>query len=208
MGSQEVRQEIDRLQQEVQALEADESDAEARLAARRAELDEYEGRLALTRRAIADHQERLADKREELKNAITAEARQLLEKTVERREQAATSVAEAVNVLLERFDGFERLSDETQNAWAAWASREGKLVAHRSEAVDSWPGALEDAWGRLSALVRNLNEQREQDLVEAAARSRRGFAIKDLPPHLQELARERRSGLLPPTKRTAKPSQR
>ena len=54
------------------------------------------------------------------------------------------------------------------------------------------PGLL-DAWQRLQELVRaSLQEQLEDELIEAAVRSPLGRAIDDLPEHLQEAARRRR----------------
>ena len=50
--------------------------------------------------------------------------------------------------------------------------------------------------GRLTRFVRGLlDEQLEDEILEAAARSTRAQAIEDLPPHLQEAARNRRREL-------------
>jgi predicted nucleic acid-binding Zn-ribbon protein len=197
MASDELRQEIDRLEQELATLEAAESDAASEVTMLTEELHEYEGRLALTRGALADYRQRLADRRAAMDGAIAAEARDAFEDALQRREQAAASVAEAVNVVLEREDDFERSSEVTRAAWTTWAGHDPKLAAERADAVDARPQILDEAWDRLSAKVRErLDEQLERDLVEAAALSPLGHAISDLPPHLQELARQkRRSGV-------------
>ena len=194
MGSDDLRQEIDRLQQEVATLEAAESEVASEVTMLSEELHEYEGRLALTRGALADFRQRLAERREELEDAIVDEARIAFEEAMQRREQAATSLAEAVNLVLERKDDFERLSEATRVAWTSWAAHDPKVTGERPAAIDARPTILDEAWDRLSTKVReNLDQELEQDLVEAAARSPLGHAIRDLPPHLQELARQRRS---------------
>jgi hypothetical protein len=59
------------------------------------------------------------------------------------------------------------------------------------------PEALQENWEQLIEHIRNdLGAELEQDLIEAAARSPFGDAIKDLPAYLRALATERRRALI------------
>jgi len=147
VDSDELRQVIDRLQQEVAALEAAERDGEAGVAALSAQLSEDEGRLTLTQRALADYRQRLADTSAELEQAITDEARQAFENMMARREQTAAAVAEAANLFLERQDDFERLSEEAREAWATWAAHDPNVARDRKAAIDARPEILDEAAG-------------------------------------------------------------
>jgi hypothetical protein len=59
------------------------------------------------------------------------------------------------------------------------------------------PQAFRESWDYLIERMRTeLGGQLERDLIDAAARSPSGNAIKDLPSHLRALATERRRALL------------
>ncbi len=59
------------------------------------------------------------------------------------------------------------------------------------------PVALAESWDRLVARIRTeLDQNLEEELLEAAARNPLAHAIDDLPAHLRAAARERRRTLL------------
>jgi hypothetical protein len=206
MRGDELREEIARLEHEVVALEATASEGDARLAALSDELEQQEGRVTLTRRALADHRARISERLDELQEVNVVEASQVFEGIMEERERAAMDIAESADGLLQRVEALERLNEAARAAWSEWAAlgagRGEGADRKRAAEIDLQPEVMHDAWARLSTKVRQtLDEQHERDLVEAAARSSGGLAIQDLPGHLQELARQRRSTLMAGRKR-------
>jgi hypothetical protein len=206
MRGDELREEIARLEHEVVALEATASEGDARLAALSDELEQQEGRVTLTRRALADHRARISERLDELQEVNVVEASQVFEGIMEERERAAMDIAESADGLLQRVEALERLNEAARAAWSEWAAlgagRGEDADRKRAAEIDLQPEVMHDAWARLSTKVRQtLDEQHERDLVEAAARSSGGLAIQDLPGHLQELARQRRSTLMAGRKR-------
>src|SRR5918995_566147 len=140
--------------------------------------------------------------REELEKHIAA---------VERDLEAMALQAKEAEDALERLKASEmeaagRLSiaaraiADLQEARAAIEHARNAAAAVGAELPKTSPGeppAFAEEWSRLEQLVRDeANLQLESDLVEAAANSSMGYAIKDLPAHLQQLARQRRRTLL------------
>jgi DNA repair exonuclease SbcCD ATPase subunit len=156
---------------------------------------EAAGTVALAERAISELEYRLAEEREELARCERLnEAEQRLAACVRERDAAATEVADAVAQLLTRLD--ELIAARETVAAADDAVR---MLAGRTAvpAAPAEPDALRESWDDLIERIHiELGGEFERDLIEAAARSPSGNAIKDLPSHLRVLATERRRALL------------
>jgi len=98
------------------------------------------------------------------------------------REEAAARLAEGISQVLAVFDVYQR-------AQKSFAVLQGRLDARDAEAE---PEHVTAAWERLvDAVQLRIKEQFEEELVEAASRSLKPSAIKELPAHLREAARQR-----------------
>ena len=203
MRGNELGREIESLEAEIATLQALEQEEDSAVAALSAEIVARQGRLSLTRRALADHEESVENKRAQLDEAMAEQARQVFEQVLQNRTKAEESVAEAAELLLKRLAALDGLREEARSAWAAAQVRAkavGKpLDAAAGAELEADPEAMGESWDRLSQEVRKrIDERFEDDLVEAAARSPMGNAIRDLPEHLRELARQRRLALMRP----------
>jgi predicted nucleic acid-binding Zn-ribbon protein len=197
----DLRREIEALEEEIAALQSVEHEEDSAVMALSAEIETRHGRLALTRRALADYQERMEEKRAGLDEAMAEDARLVLERTLQDREEAGKSVAEAAELLLARLGTLDGLQEAARSALVTAESRaravRKELVAPAAAEIEAGPEAMRESWERLCEEVRNrINEQFEDELVNAAARSPLGHAINELPGHLQELARQRQHALI------------
>jgi chromosome segregation ATPase len=175
---------------EVAATQAREAeDALERLKANEAEAT---GRLALASRAKADLEQRLAQLQGALREADRETAKQAFREAVATRDRCAEEAAEAIARALAAIAAVDDAHVAIEQS-----VHEGAMVgAELRHAPPGDPAVFAEEWSRLEQLVRQKSQlQLEQDLVEAAAASPMGHAIKDLPEHLQVLARERRLSL-------------
>jgi chromosome segregation ATPase len=198
----ELRREIEALEKEIAALQSVAHEEDSAVMALSAELDARRSRLSLTRRAIADHEERMEKIRAQIDEAVAEQARLDLERILQDREEAGKSVAEAAEMLLASLGALDTLQEAARTAWASADSR-AKAIGKELDApttaddVESVPEVMREPWDRLCKEVRKrINEEFEEELVAAAARSHLGYAINDLPVHLQELAKQRYRALL------------
>jgi chromosome segregation ATPase len=199
VGSEEISRDVQALEQEIATLLGAEQEAVAAIAALEAALKERRDGLMEGRQAIADAQAHIEQKRTELERAIAREARESFEEVMRERDAAAASLADAIELLLERFAELDRSQDAARAAWPH---------AHAADAVDrisqtqmprelEVPEVMREPWERLCREIRDrIGEQFEDELVDAASRSPLGSAVDDLPVHLRELARQRRRALL------------
>jgi predicted nucleic acid-binding Zn-ribbon protein len=197
----DLRREIEALDEEIAALQSLEQEEDSAVTALRAEIEARNGRLSLTRRALADYEERMQEKRGALDEAMAEEARLVLDQVLQDREVAGTSVAEATELLLARLAALDGLQEAARSALETAESRAravGKgLDAPAAAEIEAVPEAMAASWARLCKEVRRrISEEFEDDLVNAAAQSPLGHAINELPGHLQELARQRHRALM------------
>jgi predicted nucleic acid-binding Zn-ribbon protein len=197
----DLRREIDALEEEIAALQSVEQEEDSAVLALSAEIETRHGRLALTRQALADYHERMKEKRAGLDEAMAEDARVVLERTLQDREEAGKSVAEAAELLLTRLRALDGLQEAARSALVSAKSRaravRKELVAPAAAEIEAGPEAMRESWQRLCEEVRKrIDEEFQDELVNAAARSPMGHAIDQLPRHLQALARQRQQALV------------
>jgi chromosome segregation ATPase len=205
--SDDIERELAALQQEITAVQATLQEQESAITALEAQVAQRRERLTLTRRAVADHEARIEQKRNELDEAMAEDARERYENIVLEREAAAASFAEAAELLLERLAALDRSNDAARVAWAN-AQRAGAAGRPWETAIprelEADPEVMREPWERLCRQVRDrIDEQFDDELVEAASRSSLGSAIDDLPLHLREVARQRRRARIRGNRETA-----
>jgi hypothetical protein len=196
VGSDELELELKALAEQLAALEATRAEQGSRLAALNEELEAEQGRVALTGRAITEYERKVNEKRSELEIARVEEASEELERILKERRDTGTSAARAAIQFLDQLALLDELRAAAEAAAAEVAARSKAAgVAFEDEALQTirrLPDEMQDAWVRLCDEVRRrIDERLEDELVEAAAHSPMGYAIKELPIHLQELARQR-----------------
>ena len=189
----------DKLKRQVTALEGDlevaaaqARDAEELLERLEASQSEAAGRLTLASRAKADLEQRLAQLHGALQEAEREAAEQAYREALAVRDGAAEEAAAAIDRAIAALENLDKSRVAAKRAWEKAAEGGARL----QEAPPAEPVVYAEEWSRLEELVRQKAQwQLEKDLVEAAAASPMGNAIKDLPVHLQQLARKRRSAL-------------
>lgn len=199
MRSTSTTRDRDKLKRQVTALERDlevaaaqARDAEEVLERLEASQSEAAGRLTLASRAKADLEQRLAQLHEVLQDAERETAEQAYREALAIRDRAAEEAATAIDRAIAAVENLDKARVAAKRAWELAAKAGAKL----SDASPAEPAAHAEQWSRLEILVRQKAQlQLEKDLVEAAAASPMGNAIKDLPVDLQQLARRRRSAL-------------
>jgi DNA repair exonuclease SbcCD ATPase subunit len=173
--SQKIVEELQQVEQKLDTLRARAEEEQSTISELEGQVRELSGKLALTRRDVADFEGLLAEKRTELAEAEYDDAFQA-------REEAAARLAEAISQVLAELDVYDR-------AQQAVAALQGGPDTRDAQAE---PEILAETWEQLVDTVRErINEQFEDELVEAASRSVKPGAIDELPVHLREAARER-----------------
>lgn len=189
---EELQRAIEALEQEAQRASASVDEQRSTLEALEAKREEAADKVALAQRAVLDLEEQLAERRFELVEAEQRVAREALDDAISRRDAAARGLGDSIAAVIGQFVELDRLREGVLTA-------RDELVARgeRVEPVPPEPEILAEQWQRLADGVRGtLDEDEEEELVEAAARSTMGRAIKDLPAHLQQVARGRRQQLI------------
>jgi hypothetical protein len=197
MAQSEIEQRVRAAEDRIRDATARLTESTARLAKAEEELlaveerrDKLAGEAVISRRAIADFERVLEQSHEELSALHIDLARQTFDKAVEARDLALREAASAL-------EWIRKVFEQLDSRRAALEQAERELRAVDSEAsfsIPPEPGLLDAAWEGVIPLLRErLNELLETDLVEAASASLRPNAIDELPEHLRELARQRRS---------------
>lgn len=187
-NEENLQQEITSLEQALREAVEQTDKAERALEDLEGRRNEAAGRLAIARQAAVDYAARLEDRRQELARALEAEAQAKLLEAVGARDDAANRAAEVIAQLI---GSFEQL-DAARAATAEHVAETESHLGHRPE-VGPEPAKLEQEWARLIDFIRTRAQLRlDDELVEAAVASPRGFEIDNLPKHLQMIARRRR----------------
>jgi len=152
--------------------------------------EEAVDRLKLALRQVDDFRSELERKEAELAEARREASITAAHDAIERRDTAAHEAVAAITALVEALQGLTAEREDVEQRRADLADSGIGID------VPPEPPELEEAMVRLTGFVRGLlDEQLEDEILEAAARSTRAQAIDDLPPHLQEAARSRRRQL-------------
>jgi chromosome segregation ATPase len=194
---QDVKSEMKDIQQQLEALRKDLNDAQARAVQTEGQLTELDerraetaDRLQLALRQVDDFRDELDRKESQLEEARREAAIAEVENAVRVRDETAARVAASISSVV---DGLEELDDRRDDLARAQSELAGSGLRLQ---IPGEPPSFEEAMERLVAVVRTkLDETLEDELLDAAARSPRPRAIDELPPHLQEAARNRRRQL-------------
>lgn len=175
LKSQDLVSQLEALEQKLATLRARAEEEESSFGELEGQLRELGGRVKLTRREVADVEELIAAKQTELAETTHEEA-------LQGREEAAARLADAILQVLADLEAYDH-------------AREAVAVAQRgadASDIEQEPEILAQPWEQLVDVVRQrINDQFEDELVEAASRSLKPGAIDELPVHLREAARER-----------------
>jgi chromosome segregation ATPase len=194
IDTNDIEKELARLEKELQRVVHLTQKNDAALAALEEQRAEYAGRLELARRAEEDVKRRIDEKRVELQRAEAQAVVEAYERAVAERDSAAERFASAAGAAVAALREYEAANESVSAALKAVRSRH---AGGRSVKGESEPAAVAQSIELLVGVVRErLDSDLERDLVEAAARSPLGHDIKNLPAHLQVLARERRAAIL------------
>jgi chromosome segregation ATPase len=190
---QELDQRIAAVEGDLEAAALQAKEAEDTLERLKASEVEAAGRLSIAARAQADLEQRLAQLQGARREAERAEAEQTFRGAVAARDRMADEAAEAIASAVTAIANLQEARAAIEYARNAGAA----VGAEIPKAPPGEPPAFAEQWSRVEQIVRDeANLQLESDLVEAAAKSPMGNAIKDLPAHLQHLAHQRRRTLL------------
>lgn len=197
MAQSEIEQKLRAAEDRIRNATARLTESTARLAKAEEELlaveerrDKLAGEAVISRRAIADFERVLEQSHEELSALHIDLMRQTFDKAVEARDLALREAASALEWIRKAFEELD-----ARRAALERAERELRALDPESaSSIPPEPGLLDAAWEGVVPLLRDrLDDLLEQDLVEAASASLRPNAIEELPEHLRELARQRRS---------------
>jgi chromosome segregation ATPase len=167
--------EVEALKGKLDALRREAEETESASQSLQDQLREAENKLALTQGAIEDYERAIAEKQAEL---IEAER----QKAVVRHAETAARLAETINAVLDGLEAYEA----AEKALVAMAGKP------ETRSLPSDPNIVREPWEALKEAVRRRSDIRfEDELVEAAARSRVPSVIDSLPAHLREAARAR-----------------
>jgi chromosome segregation ATPase len=190
---EELEKHVAAVQRDLEAVVLQAKEAEDALERLKASEMEAAGRLSIAGRAQADLEQRLAQLQGAQREAERAEAEETLREAVAARDRMADEAAEAIASAVTALANLHKARAAIEHARKAAEA----VGAERPKTSPGEPPAFAEEWSRLEQLVRDeANLQLESDLVEAAAKSSTGYAIRDLPAHLQHLARQRRRTLL------------
>jgi chromosome segregation ATPase len=146
------------------------------------------------RRAIGKLERNLARQRQALNRTELEAARRDYDERVAERDSIALRLADALPQIL---DDIVALDDARAAAFDARERLERLRPTRETRPLRPEPTKLADRWEELITRVRKeLDDRLDDELLDAAARSPFGRAIRDLPTHLREAAGHRRRLLL------------
>jgi capsular polysaccharide biosynthesis protein len=193
-NKQKLATDVSALEEEFERLRARLDDSEGTLEALERQRAEVAGTVMNARRTLSDLEERLTERRQALGEAEREEARRTLEAAVAERDGAAMQLAETVGQALDDIDSLEAARAAVGAIHQTLIGGSGRT---QTPELSPEPVALAEAWDRLVARIRiELDQNLEDNLLEAAARSPLGYAIDELPAHLRAAARQRRRALM------------
>lgn len=193
MASDKGQRSITAIERELERVRQQAERDQAALEALDDQRREREGRIAVALRAQQDLERRLQEKRAEAARAEAEAVIGAFREKLAMRDAAAESFTSAASLLISRLQEFDAVQEEAENEWQALANGRTPALTDLPDADPSvQPEEFSRALARLTELlVERSDQELERDLVEKAARSPLGNDIANLPQHLQDLARAR-----------------
>jgi chromosome segregation ATPase len=189
LESEAISQDIEALERELASLRGRVEHDSASFATLEQQIAELRDNLLRTREGVAEREARLTEKRQELAETRRLEALAAYKDDLRSQREAADQAATAATDFLAALDVYDdetlklrRILDEMRDAFGSDDERVNKV----EQVVQDEPSRLRGTWEAVLAATRwRLDDQPEE-----------GVAAEELPQDLQELAQERRRGLI------------
>jgi chromosome segregation ATPase len=189
LESEAISQDIEALERELASLRGRVEHDSASFATLEQQIAELRDNLLRTREGVAEREARLAEKRQELAETRRLEALAAYEDDLRSQREAADQAATAATDFLAALDVYDdetlklrRILEEMRDAFGSDDERVDKV----EQIVQDEPSRLRGTWEAVLAATRwRLDDQPEE-----------GVAAEELPQDLQQLAQERRRGLI------------
>jgi chromosome segregation ATPase len=189
LESEAISQDIEALERELASLRGRVEHDSASFATLEQQIAELRDNLLRTREGVAEREARLAEKRQELAETRRLEALAAYEDDLRSQREAADQAATAATDFLAALDVYDdetlklrRILEEMRDAFGSDDERVNKV----EQVVQDEPSRLRGTWEAVLAATRwRLDDQPEE-----------GVAAEELPQDLQQLAQERRRGLI------------
>jgi chromosome segregation ATPase len=189
LESEAISQDIEALERELASLRGRVEHDSASFATLEQQIAELRDNLLRTREGVAEREARLAEKRQELAETRRLEALAAYEDDLRSQREAADQAATAATDFLAALDVYDdetlklrRILEEMRDAFGSDDERVNKV----EQIVQDEPSRLRGTWEAVLAATRwRLDDQPEE-----------GVAAEELPEDLQQLAQERRRGLI------------
>jgi chromosome segregation ATPase len=189
LESEAISQDIEALERELASLRGRVEHDSASFATLEQQIAELRDNLLRTREGVAEREARLAEKRQELAETRRLEALAAYEDDLRSQREAADQAATAATDFLAALDVYDdetlklrRILEEMRDAFGSDDERVNKV----EQIVQDEPSRLRGTWEAVLAATRwRLDDQPEE-----------GVAAEELPQDLQQLAQERRRGLI------------
>jgi chromosome segregation ATPase len=189
LESEAISQDIEALERELASLRGRVEHDSASFATLEQQIAELRDNLLRTREGVAEREARLAEKRQELAETRRLEALATYEDDLRSQREAADQAATAATDFLAALDVYDdetlklrRILEEMRDAFGSDDERVNKV----EQIVQDEPSRLRGTWEAVLAATRwRLDDQPEE-----------GVAAEELPQDLQQLAQERRRGLI------------
>ena len=205
MEDPKLLREIADLDAELTTLRADEAQRGSTLASLEGRAAELTARISEARTAIAEREQRLEQAHAELADALREEA---FRQAQDAMDATAGTVADSIDRLLSALEAYEVARGAVTDARSQLPPSVQARLGAKDVPDPPMHDAVAEAWTRLvSAVGPNGDQELDDQLVEAAARSAMGHAIPALPAHLRELARRRRENYLSNLARSTRPHE-
>jgi chromosome segregation ATPase len=189
VNSEAISQDIEALERDLASLRGRVEDDSASFATLEQQIAELRDNLLRTREGVAEREARLAEKRQELAETKRLEALAAYEDDLRSQREAADEAGTAATDFLAALDVYDdetlklrRILEEMRDAFGSDDERVDKV----EQIVQDEPSRLRGTWEAVLAATRwRLDDQPEE-----------GVAAEELPQDLQQLAQERRRGLI------------
>ncbi len=188
MKSEAISQDIEALERDLLNLRARVEDDSSSFATLEQQVAELRENLLRTRESLTEREARLGEKRQELAETKRLEALAAYEDDLRSQREAADQAAIAATDFLAALDAYDdetlklgRILEEMRDAFGS-----DERVSKVEQVLQDEPSRLRGSWEAVLAATKwRLDEHAKE-----------GVAAEELPQELQEIAQERRRGLI------------